>query len=304
MPNGLKTLNIAVTGGTGFVGSALIESLRSRGHRVKCVTRSPQGATVPAGVVPIAWDNLTQGLSDVDAVVHLAGAPAVGQRLTPAKKKLIMDSRVETTKTIVSTMKSLKRPPAVFVCASAIGYYGDFPWSEIKTEEDPPGDDFLAKVCVNWEAAAMEAEGTAGRVVRTRIGIVLGKGGPLEVMALPFKMFVGGPIAGGRQPVSWIDRRDAVRALLHCIEDETISGPVNVVGPTATTNVELSSTIARTLKRPNLFPVPKFGLRMIFADGAEAIASGQHVKPARLQSTGFHFEHTDLGAVVREHLLP
>lgn len=302
MPIGRKELNIAVTGGTGFVGSALIEALLARGHRVKCVTRSPEGVDLPEGVSPIAWSDLERGLSDVNAVVHLAGAPAVGQRLTPAKKKLIMDSRVETTKTLVSTMKSLTRPPDVFVCASAIGYYGDFPLNDIKTEEDAPGSDFLAEVCVNWEAAATRAEGTVPRVVRARIGIVLGKGGPLEVMALPFKLFVGGPIAGGKQPVSWIDRRDVVRALIHCLENETVTGPVNLVGPNPTTNGELSATIARTLKRPNLFSVPKFGLRMIFAEGADAIASGQHVKPARLLSTGFEFEHSDLHEVVQEHL--
>lgn len=303
MPSALKELNIAVTGGTGFVGAALIDALILRGHRVKCVTRSPRGANLPPKAIAIGWDDLESGLSDVDAVVHLAGAPAVGQRLTAARKRLIMDSRVETTKSIVQAMKRLSRPPRTFVCASAIGYYGDCPFEEIKVEEDAPGDDFLAQVCINWEAAAVEAEGSVPRVVRARIGIVLGRGGPLEVMALPFKMFVGGPIAGGKQPVSWIDRRDAARALIHCIEDNRLAGPVNLVGPNATTNAELSATIARTLKRPNLLPVPKFGLKMIFSEGADAIASGQHVKPARLLSTGFEFEHTDLATVVREHLL-
>lgn len=303
MPSGLKELNIAVTGGTGFVGTALIDALLKRGHRVKCITRSPESATLPSGATAIGWDDLVSGLSNVDAVVHLAGAPAVGQRLTPEKKRLIMESRVETTKSLVQAMKQLPHPPQVFVCASAIGYYGDRPFEEIKVEEDSPGDDFLARVCINWEAAAVEAEGSVPRVVRARIGIVLGRGGPLEVMALPFKMFVGGPIAGGKQPVSWIDRRDAARALIHCLENDNVVGPVNVVGPNATTNGELSATIARTLKRPNLFPVPKFGLKMIFAEGADAIASGQHVKPARLLDTEFKFEHTDLVQVVRDHLL-
>jgi NAD dependent epimerase/dehydratase family enzyme len=122
-------------------------------------------------------------------------------------------------------------------------------------------------------------------------------------MALPFKMFVGGPIAGGKQPVSWVDRSDAVRALIHCIENQRVRGAVNVVGPCATTNGELSSTIARTLRRPNLIPVPKFGLKMLFSEGADVIASGQHVKPERLISSGFEFEHTDLDEVVRRHLL-
>lgn len=303
MPSGLKELNIAVTGGTGFVGSALIDALLQRGHRVKCITRDPASAALPGGATPVGWDDLESGLSDVDAVVHLAGAPAVGQRLTSARKRLIMESRVGTTKSLVQAMKRLPHPPQVFVSASAIGYYGDCGFEEIKTEEDAPGDDFLARVCVNWEAAAIEAEGSIARVVRARIGIVLGKGGPLGIMALPFKMFVGGPIAGGKQPVSWIDRRDAARALIHCVENDNVVGPVNLVSPNATTNGELSATIARTLKRPNLFPVPKFGLKMIFAEGADAIASGQHVKPARLLESEFKFEHTDLAQVVRDHLL-
>lgn len=303
MASGLKELNIAVTGGTGFVGSALLDALLERGHRLKCITRSPETAPVPKGVVPIGWDNLEHGLSDVDVVVHLAGAPAVGRRLTPAIKKQIMDSRVETTKALAQKMRELRRPPSVFVCASAIGYYGDSALGDLRTEDDPPGSDFLAEVCINWEAAARLAEGPVARVVRARIGIVLGKGGPLEVMALPFKLFVGGPIAGGKQPVSWIDRRDAVRALIHCIECEAVVGPVNIVGPQPTTNAALASTIARTLGRPNLFPVPKFGLKMLFAEGADAIASGQHVLPRRLLSTGFEFQHTDLEAVVQQHLL-
>src|SRR5690606_9049735 len=124
--------------------------------------------------------------------------------------------------------------------------------------------------CINWEEAAKQADGLATRVVRARIGIVLGDGGPLEVMALPFKLFVGGPIAGGKQPVSWIDRRDAARALFHCVQSEAIRGAVNVVSPHATTNAELSGLIASTLKRSNLLPVPKFGLRLLFSEGADA----------------------------------
>lgn len=302
MSSGLQELNIAVTGGTGFVGSALIEHLLALGHRVKCVTRRPDTANLPSGATPLGWESLQQGLVGVDAVVHLAGEQAVGKRLNEQTKKAIMDSRVETTKALVGVLRSLPKPPGVFVCASAIGYYGDRPFDDIVEEDAPPGDDFLARVCVNWEEAARQADDLATRVVRARIGIVLGDGGPLKVMALPFKMFVGGPIAGGKQPVSWIDRRDAARALLHCIQSEAIRGAVNIVSPYATTNAELSNLIAKTLKRPNLLPVPKFGLRLLFSEGADTIASGQHVRPGALVRAGFQFEHEDISEVIRQHL--
>ena len=294
---------VVVTGGTGFVGGALIGRLLEKGYQVRCLTRDPQKAIMPPGVTPVGWDDVARGLEEANAVVHLAGAPAVGTRLTEERKRLIMDSRVETTKKLVSAMQKMPHPPATFVCASAIGYYGNRPWGDIVTENSPTGDDFLALVCRNWEAAAREAEKTGIRVVRARMGIVLGSGGgPLAVMALPFKMFVGGPIAGGKQPVSWIDLRDAVEALLFCVENSAVRGPVNVVAPSATTNGELSRAIAKTLSRPNLLPVPKWGLRLLFSDGADTIASGQHVAPARLLDTGFQFRHARLETILGEHL--
>lgn len=294
---------VVVTGGTGFVGSALIAGLLEKNYQVRCFTRDPQRAELPAGATPIGWDDLETGLHGALAVVHLAGAPAVGKRLTEERKRIIRDSRVETTKKLVSTMLKMPRPPSTFVCASAIGYYGNHVWGDIKKEDSPSGDDFLAHVCTDWENAARKAEAAGIRVVRARMGIVLGpKGGPLAVMALPFKMFVGGPIAGGKQPVSWIDLRDAAEALLFCLENPNVRGPVNVVAPSATTNRELSQSIAKVLKRPNLMPVPRWGLRMLFAEGADAIASGQHVAPARLLDSGFQFRHAHLETILKEHL--
>src|SRR5690606_6318889 len=151
-PSGQPT--VVVTGGTGFVGGALIAKLLEKGYRVRCFTRDPQGASLPAGVTPVGWDDVTKGLQEANAVVHLAGAPAVGKRLTEERKQEIMNSRVETTKKLVSTMQDMPNPPGTFVCASAIGYYGNHPWGDIKKEDSPSGDDFLAHVCRNWEAAA------------------------------------------------------------------------------------------------------------------------------------------------------
>jgi uncharacterized protein len=251
----------------------------------------------------VGWDDIDAGLHGADSIVHLAGSPAVGKRLTEERKKIILDSRVETTKKLVSAMRRMPHPPGTFVCASAIGYYGNHPWGDIKKEDSPSGNDFLAQVCIQWENAARQAETAGTRVVRARIGIVLGPdGGPLAVMAMPFKMFVGGPIAGGKQPVSWIDLRDAADALLFCLENPDVRGPVNVVAPSTTTNGDLSRSIAHVLRRPNLMPVPKWGLRVLFAEGADAIASGQHVAPTKLLNSGFQFQHSHLETILREHL--
>lgn len=299
---------VAVTGGTGFVGGAVIEGLVERDYEVICLTRDTQraGQLMPHGVRARKWlsgDTPSKSLlEDVDAVIHLAGAPAVGVRLTEAKKKLILDSRVETTKALVAAMKHLPTPPKVFISASAIGYYGPHDSDELLEEEAPAGDDFLARVCVEWERAALEAEALGVRVVRTRLGIVFGEGGPLEVMALPFRLFAGGPIAGGRQVVSWVDRRDVVRALCFCLDREEIQGPVNVCSPEAATNGEISEGIARILGRPNYLPVPKFGLKLLFGEGADPIIGGQRVVPRALERHGFTFEHADLGSCLRDHL--
>jgi uncharacterized protein (TIGR01777 family) len=300
---------VAVTGGTGYVGSALVDRLVEEHYQVTCLTRDTQraGQGLPPGVVAKKWlgsDAPSKSLlKGMDAVVHLAGAPAVGTRLTDAKKDLIMRSRVDTAEQLVQTMRNMASPPKVFVCASAVGYYGAANSDVTFTEADPPGDDFLAEVCIRWEAAATKAEELGVRVVRTRIGIVFGRdGGPLQVMARPFRLFAGGPIAGGRQVVSWIDRRDVVSALTFCLERDDVHGAVNLCSPNAATNGEISAAIASALGRPNYLPVPKVGLRMLFGEGADVIASGQRVTPAALLEYGFSFEHADLDACLRDHL--
>ena len=293
---------VAVTGGTGFVGLALMNALLARGYVVRCISRNPQSADLPRGVLTAGWDELEGTLEGAEALVHLAGAQAVGRRYTASYKKLILDSRVETTKRLVAAMSRLERRPRTFVCASAVGYYGSRPFGRPCDEDAKAGDDFLARVCVQWEQAARSAEPLGVRVVHARIGVVLGDGGPLQVMALPYRCFVGGPIAGGDQAVSWIDRRDAARALTHCLESEGLRGPVNIVAPEATTNDTLGRLIARTLHRPHLLPVPKWALKLLFGEGAEAIAEGQHVAPQRLLSSGFSFDHAELEQVLSDHL--
>lgn len=300
---------VAVTGGTGYVGSALVHHLVEKSYQVTCLTRNTEraGQQLPPGVVAKKWlgsDTPSKSLLDgMDAVVHLAGERALGTRLTEKKKELIMSSRVDTTQDLVHAMRNMRSPPKVFVCASAVGYYGAADSDVVFTEEAPAGDDFLGQVCARWEETAKQAEELGVRVVRTRLGVVFGPdGGPLEVMARPFRLFVGGPIAGGKQVISWVDRRDVVRALSFCLEQDDVRGPVNLCSPNPATNGEISAAIGRALSRPNYLPVPKLGLKVLFGEGADVIASGQRVVPAALQAHGFTFEHTDLDECLRDHL--
>lgn len=280
---------IIVSGGSGYIGSALVRHLVARGDEITVLTR---GGAAEGNPRRVSWDPYVLGswasaLDGADAVVHLAGERAVGARYTPAVKQRIYDSRIVTTRNVVAALERAERKPRVLVSASAVGYYGSRPASEPVDETSPPGDDFLARLCVDWEAEAQKATALGVRVVNPRIGVVLGPGdGPLKVMALPFKMFVGGKLGSGEQGVSWIYLDDAVRALTLCIDDDTLPSQVNVCSPKAASNAELSAAIAKALGRPNLFTVPKFGLKAIFGEGAETILTGQFAVPRVLMGRG------------------
>jgi uncharacterized protein len=280
---------IIVSGGSGYIGSALVRHLVARGDEVTVLTR---GASKQGNPSRVSWDPYVVGdwasaLDGADAVVHLAGERAVGARYTPAVKQRIYDSRIVTTRNVVAALERAQRKPRVLVSASAVGYYGNRPKSQPVDESSPPGDDFLARLCVDWEAEAQKAAALGVRVVNPRIGVVLGPGdGPLKVMALPFKMFVGGKLGSGEQGVSWIYLDDAVRALTLCIDDDTLPSKVNVCSPHAASNAELSAAIAKALGRPNLFTVPKFGLKALFGEGAETILTGQFAVPRVLMGHG------------------
>src|SRR6478609_7192258 len=215
---------IVVSGGTGYIGTALVRHLVARGDQVQVLTRGEPRDGNPGRV---RWDpyqvgDWAQALDGADAVVHLAGERAVGIRYTEAAKRRIYDSRVVTTKNVVSAIARATVKPRVLVSASAVGYYGSRPASERVDESAAAGTDFLAQLCVDWEAAAAGASELGVRVVNPRIGVVLGPGdGPLKIMALPFKLFVGGKLGSGEQGISWIYLDDAVRALIRCIDDES-----------------------------------------------------------------------------------
>jgi uncharacterized protein (TIGR01777 family) len=300
---------VVVSGATGFVGRRLVDMLVARGDRVTALTRDPARARpiVNAGAELEQWDvakpeTRLACIEGADAIVHLAGERAVGIRWTDATKREIMDSRVKSTELLVAAMERATAKPKAFVCASGVGYYGPR-GNEPLDESTPPGDDFLARVTIAWETAAQRAESLGVRVVRARLGIVFGRGGgALAQMAVPFKLFVGGPIASGEQVVSWIHLDDAASIFARCIDDASISGPVNVVTPNALTNAELSSAIGHALHRPSAFRVPEAALRIRFGEGADPLVTGQRAVPGVLVEKRFEWKFARIEDALAESL--
>ena len=284
-------MDVAISGASGLIGSALSKSLRADGHRVLRLSRG--GVT---GVDTIGWDPETgridaPALEGVDAVVHLAGEGIGDHRWTEEQKQKIRDSRVRSTATIAGAIASRERKPRVFVSGSAIGYYGNR-GDEVLSEQSAPGDDYLALVCVAWEAETAIATEAGVRTVLTRTGIVLdAHGGALARMLLPFKLGLGGKQGKGTQWMSWIALVDEVAAIRHAIEHETVRGPVNVVAPNPVTNADFAHTLGKALHRPTVLPTPLLPLKLRF--GGELVESlllfSQRVTPGQLEATGYQF---------------
>jgi uncharacterized protein len=294
---------IVVSGGTGYIGSALVKHLTTRGDSVTVLTR---GAACEGNPRSVTWDpyqfgDWAKALDGVDAVVHLAGERAVGVRYTETMKRRIHDSRVITTQNVVRAIAAAAVKPGVLVSASAVGYYGNRPASERVDESAKPGDDFLARLCVDWESASERARDLGVHVVNPRIGVVFGPGdGPLKLMALPFKLFVGGKLGSGEQGISWIHLDDAVAALAMCIDDDAMPAKVNVCSPNPASNAEVSAAIANALHRPSWLTVPRFGLKALFGEGAETILTGQYAVPGVLLPAGFRFRCPQLANAIAE----
>jgi uncharacterized protein (TIGR01777 family) len=280
-------MRVLVTGGTGFIGRALVAVLRERGDEAIVVSRRGPGEGSAVG-----WDAVEREVERADAVVHLAGEPIADARWTPARVQLLRDSRVRTTERIARAIAASPRKPRVLVSGSAVGIYGMRDDDRELDEAAAPGDDVLARMAVDWEAAADPARAAGVRVVHPRTGVVLGPGGgALARMVTPFRWFVGGPIGSGRQWVSWIHLRDTVRALLLAVDSEALSGAVNVVAPHPVTMNELARAIASALNRPAALRVPSFALRAALGRGlAEVLLTGQRAVPRRLLDAGFSFD--------------
>jgi len=295
---------VAVTGSSGFLGSALVSSLRADGHRaIALVRREPRPGEDELRWDPASGAILPPGSSLADAVVHLAGENVAGVRWTAAKKRRIRESRVAATRRLTGTLVRLAKPPAVLVCASAIGGYGSR-GDEILTEDSARGSGFLAEVCREWEAASATAIARGIRVVHLRIGIVLGPGGgALAKMLTPFRLGLGGVVGSGAQWMSWIALDDAIGAIRHALATDALRGPVNVVGPTPVTNAEFTRTLGRVLGRPTLVPMPAFAARLAFGEMAdELLLASQRVMPARLQASGYWFGEPTLEGALRSAL--
>ena len=286
-------MKVVITGGTGFLGSALASSLRIDGHQITIITRHPQLHD------QAPWTDLPIVVDGTDVVVNLAGDPLEAGRWTKARKTSILNSRLKATEAVVTAMSKTSQRPAVFLNASAVGYYGARGTGTV-TEESPAGSDFLASVCVAWEGAAMAAAWMT-RVVLLRSGLVLDRsGGALPKLALPFRLFAGGRVGSGDQYWSWIHRDDWVRMVRWAIDSASIKGPLNVTAPGPVTNREFTDALARALHRPALAPAPAFALKLMLGEMADAMMlNGQRVLPDKAERGGFEFRYPDLGAALR-----
>ena len=290
-------MNVTVTGATGLIGRRIVKALEQRGDDVTVVSRDPARARDALGVDATTWDDPRLA----DAVIHLAGEN-IAQRWTDDAKRRIRTSREDGTRRLVEAMASAGPGPRTLVSASGVGYYGarrDEPIGE----DAPAGDDFLAQVCVAWEREANAAAALGVRVVTVRTGVVLDKGGGALSKMLPFfKAGVGGPVAGGRQYLSWIHADDVAGIYLRALDDETWSGPVNASAPEPVTNREFSHTLGRALRRPALAPVPGFAVRALYGEMAEIVTTGQRALPRRPLELGYRFRHTELEPALRSAL--
>jgi uncharacterized protein (TIGR01777 family) len=298
-------MKVVIAGGTGFLGSGLVASLRADRHDVVILTRGPAGSA-PREAGKVSWDPMNPGgdwgaaLDGADVVINLAGEPLDAGRWNDARKASILESRIEATQAIVKAISAATRRPAVLVNASAIGVYGTR-GAEALTEESAPGSDFLASACVAWEAAAMAAAWMT-RVVLLRTGLPLDRsGGALPALALPFRFFAGGRVGSGDQYWSWIHREDWTRMVRWVIDKAAIKGALNVTAPSPATNREFTQALARALHRPALVPAPAFAVRLMLGEMADAlILNGQRVLPARATTSGFEFRYPDLDSALRE----
>jgi uncharacterized protein len=308
----MSALRVAVTGATGLIGSALLAALREREAHVTVLSRDPAqalaglGADARAPVEAMRWKPIEEpapakAFAGRDAVIHLAGEN-VAQRWTARARRAIRDSRVVGTRHLLAGLREAEPRPGTLISASAVGYYGAH-GEEPLDEEAPPGEDFLAQVCAAWESEAQRAGELGVRVVLVRTGVVLDRrGGALGRMLLPFRLGLGGPVAGGRQYVSWIHGGDLVEMILEACEDARWSGPVNATAPEPAANRDFARALGAVLGRPALLPVPGAALRLLYGEMARIVTDGARVVPAKPLVLGYRFRHPQLMEALRSAL--
>lgn len=289
-------MKVIVTGSSGLIGSAAVRAFREANHDVLRLVRQPSGADSNA----VFWDPEAgvldpKALEGADALLHLSGANLAAGRWTTARKRLFYDSRVQSTELASKVLTGASDPPRVWLCASAVGYYGDR-GDAVLTEADAPGSGFLPDLCVAWERATRPAADRGIRVVHLRFGMVLSREGGAVSKLLPiFRMGLGGVLGTGRQYMSWITLRDAVRAILFALEETRISGPVNTVAPAPVTNREFTKVLGRVLRRPTVFRAPAVALRAMYGEMADAVLlASTRAIPQKLQQHGFSFMFPDI----------
>ncbi len=290
-------MKLLITGGTGFIGVPLCDALLQHGHDLLVLTRSPQTQPARPGIrlLPLDTDEWPRAMGWMDGVINLAGESLAGARWSVEQKRRIRESRVETTRRVVEAIAAAPTKPSVLINASAIGYYGPRADEEL-TETDSPGRGFLAETCLGWEREAQRAEQIPGiRVVRLRIGLVLGPGGgALSKMVPPFRWWIGGPLGSGRQWVSWIHLDDVIGLVEHLLTQPGLAGPVNATAPHPVTMATLCRELGRALHRPSWAPVPGAVLRLLLGEMADLLLTGQRVLPRAAQQAGFRFRFAEL----------
>ncbi|MFI3187345.1 MAG: TIGR01777 family oxidoreductase [Methylococcaceae bacterium] len=299
-------MNIFITGGTGFIGSALTKRLVEQGHAVTVLSRSPEKVAQLCGPNVKSLGSLSQlkAEDNYQVIFNLAGAPIVDARWSEDRKQLIRDSRIGLTEQLISCIARLNIKPELLISGSAIGYYGGH-GDAVLSEQSVPAGDFSAQLCIDWEATAKQAEQFGVRVCLIRTGLVIANGGGfLQRLLLPFRLGLGGRIGDGRQWMSWIHRQDWINIAMAIMTDTTMQGAYNATAPNPVTNAEFTRILAKCLKRPALLPVPAWVLKMLLGEMSELVLGSQRVLPERLLKQDFKFQYDDLAAALNEALAP
>ena len=297
-------MNILITGGTGFIGSALAKSLIKQGHAVTVLNRSPDKIAKICGSGVKALGSLAQlnAEDSYQVIINLAGAPIVDARWSEARKQLIRESRIGLTKQLIVCIARMAVKPELLISGSAIGYYGE-QGDTVLNEQSNPCEDFSGQLCADWEAAAKQAEQFGVRVCLIRTGLVIaGGGGFLQRLLPPFRLGLGGRLGNGRQWMSWIHRQDWINIALAMIADATMQGAYNATAPNPATNAEFTRILAQCLRRPALLPVPAWLLKTLLGERSQLILGSQRVLPERLLAQGFKFQYDDLAVALKEAL--
>ncbi len=302
-------MRVLILGGSGLIGRSLASKLAADGHEVIILSRSPEGrgTWLPAGARIAGWDGKSAGewagwIDRSTAIVNLAGENLAGGRWTAERKRRLISSRVDPGRALVAALRAAPERPLVVIQGSAIGYYGARQSGDL-TEGSAPGDDFAARVCAEWEASTAEVEGMGVRRAVIRTAVVLDRNlGALPRMLLPFRLFIGGPLGGGRQPFSWIHLQDEVAAIRFLLQNDQASGAFNLCSPAPLTNAEFSRAIGRVMHRPAVVPTPAFALRLVFGEMASTLLTGQRVLPRRLLELGFTFRFPAADDALRDIL--